>query len=715
MKSQPLGLLRVPWEVIKIALQLSEVPDLLAFIHSCRHLRDLASSDIEIQYMIEAFFAGAHVIAKEELDGDGRPRLSEEISLKDRLDLIRRRENSWDTLRPTSRQSLKLKFDFGNVHGFRNGVLELGRSSPFFYQQNDYPPALSLKYALLSTKGRGLSWKEWKEESGGGRISGTCVALHESDLLVVVTSTDDPAAFDSRSCVHFVQLTTGLPHPQVTAQHLEVVTHFGTPSISSSVLGAHVALLYTFEPTEDFDDLLLVLNWMTGKTILVMHIHGEPSPSQSIEPHSSAIPPALRDDPEKALISFVVLINRSKFFFVARRSGLVAAAESLRMMEMVNDDVDDISKLPDIPYGEWAPNNVRWIHANEHVVQWSMRHHGQRMVVNPRYSEDHPLLLYDFNPYHVKKWTSKQALDESSKWAAPPPFWWNKSPLVLPTSPLVVYRSTTGLPFTDQVPEMPYVCYQSEERFIYQGKAGKKLFEKHMEQYAPSDPMYEFYLDESGNQRRRKRELPPGLSKRDAKILRAVNTRASRLDRGFSLCGLRFGWTFFIGLIPIVGDVTNICLNYFFVVRKAKQAELPSWLVRRMGFNNAVSGAISFIPLVGDVLLAVWKANSRNAALLEEFLRIRGEEFIKIRAEGGDPDKIQKENAKAARKKKGKDSAKSTPANTTAGPSKEIAPGVTKNDAKQVKPGAGRETGETLTGGGRVASPLVEGASANGH
>ncbi|KAJ8496654.1 hypothetical protein ONZ45_g12380 [Pleurotus djamor] len=100
------------------------------------------------------------------------------------------------------------------------------------------------------------------------------------------------------------------------------------------------------------------------------------------------------------------------------------------------------------------------------------------------------------------------------------------------------------------------------------GKAGKKLFEKHMEQYAPSDPMYEFYVDESGNQRRRKRELPPGLSKRDAKILRAVNTRASRLDRGFSLCGLRFGWTFFI-----VGDVTNICLNYFFVVRKAKQAE----------------------------------------------------------------------------------------------------------------------------------------------
>lgn len=27
------------------------------------------------------------------------------------------------------------------------------------------------------------------------------------------------------------------------------------------------------------------------------------------------------------------------------------------------------------------------------------------------------------------------------------------------------------------------------------------------------------------------------------------------------------------GLVPIVGDVTNIGLNYFLVVRKAKQAE----------------------------------------------------------------------------------------------------------------------------------------------
>lgn len=45
--------------------------------------------------------------------------------------------------------------------------------------------------------------------------------------------------------------------------------------------------------------------------------------------------------------------------------------------------------------------------------------------------------------------------------------------------------------------------------------------------------------------------------------------------------------------------------------------------------NNAVSAAAGFIPILGDVVLAAYKANSRNAALLEEFLRIRGEEFLK--------------------------------------------------------------------------------------
>lgn len=49
-----------------------------------------------------------------------------------------------------------------------------------------------------------------------------------------------------------------------------------------------------------------------------------------------------------------------------------------------------------------------------------------------------------------------------------------------------------------------------------------------------------------------------------------------------------------------------------------------------MLINNAVSVTVGLVPFAGDVVLAMYKANSRNAALLEEYLRIRGEEFIKI-------------------------------------------------------------------------------------
>ena len=69
--------------------------------------------------------------------------------------------------------------------------------------------------------------------------------------------------------------------------------------------------------------------------------------------------------------------------------------------------------------------------------------------------------------------------------------------------------------------------------------------------------------------------------------------------------------------------------------------------------NNAVSAGVGLVPIVGDIILAMYKANSRNAALLEEYLRVRGEEFLK-------PEGQRKQNA------------------------------------KDVKPGAGRKQGEVI-------------------
>jgi len=156
----------------------------------------------------------------------------------------------------------------------------------------------------------------------------------------------------------------------------------------------------------------------------------------------------------------------------------------------------------------------------------------------------------------------------------------------------------------------------------------QSLFQKHIAQYEPADPMYENYQDKKGRTRRRRRVVPPGLSARDTKILKSVQRRAHYLDKGMSLCGFRVGWTFWIGLVPGAGDVADAALNYFLVVRKARKAEIPDWLLQRMLINNAISAGIGFIPILGDIALATFKANSRNAALLEEFMRVRGVQFI---------------------------------------------------------------------------------------
>jgi len=152
---------------------------------------------------------------------------------------------------------------------------------------------------------------------------------------------------------------------------------------------------------------------------------------------------------------------------------------------------------------------------------------------------------------------------------------------------------------------------------------GRKLFAGQAKTFEPHDPVYETYVDKRGRTKTRKRKIPEGLSKRDAKILKKIRRRAHYLDKGFSLCGFRFGWTAIIGLIPFVGDFADAILSYTLIIRTARKADLPAALIERMIFNTSVSIGLGLVPIVGDIMLAVWKANSRNANLLEDFLIAR--------------------------------------------------------------------------------------------
>ncbi|KAF4609647.1 hypothetical protein D9613_011940 [Agrocybe pediades] len=87
--------------------------------------------------------------------------------------------------------------------------------------------------------------------------------------------------------------------------------------------------------------------------------------------------------------------------------------------------------------------------------------------------------------------------------------------------------------------------------------------------------------------------------------------------------------------------------------------------------NNAVSAADGFVPFVGDVILGVFKANSRNVVLVEEFLHIRGENFLKM----GGVVEDQPEEGKG----------KKVQAQTQV----VEATGLSRNDVEQVKPEVG--------------------------
>ena len=159
-------------------------------------------------------------------------------------------------------------------------------------------------------------------------------------------------------------------------------------------------------------------------------------------------------------------------------------------------------------------------------------------------------------------------------------------------------------------------------------KVTKRFVSGQAKKYEPEDPLYEFYTASNGKQKRRKRALPPGLTRKQAKLLKKIKKRAHYLDKGFHVCGLRFGWTFFIGIVPGLGDIVNAVLDHTLVVNPVKKEfdDRPDWLIRQMMFNNAVATGIGFVPLAGDVIMAAWKTNSRNARLLEELLRVKGEE-----------------------------------------------------------------------------------------
>ncbi len=92
------------------------------------------------------------------------------------------------------------------------------------------------------------------------------------------------------------------------------------------------------------------------------------------------------------------------------------------------------------------------------------------------------------------------------------------------------------------------------------------------------------------------------------------------MDDRFTIPGtdIRFGLDPIISLIPGAGDWFAGMISSYFILLGAR-ADVPPAVLGRMGFNVLLDITIGAIPLLGDIFDVGWKANTKNAELLEEY------------------------------------------------------------------------------------------------
>ncbi len=115
---------------------------------------------------------------------------------------------------------------------------------------------------------------------------------------------------------------------------------------------------------------------------------------------------------------------------------------------------------------------------------------------------------------------------------------------------------------------------------------------------------------------------PPG--ERTRKMRSPAERRLARmrflsrlLDNAIALPGgYRVGLDPLIGLLPGVGDFLGATLSMWLIYDAARLG-ISKRTLARMGLNVIIDTTAGTVPVVGDLMDAVWKSNQRNMQLVE--------------------------------------------------------------------------------------------------
>lgn len=110
-------------------------------------------------------------------------------------------------------------------------------------------------------------------------------------------------------------------------------------------------------------------------------------------------------------------------------------------------------------------------------------------------------------------------------------------------------------------------------------------------------------------------------SPQDEARLKRVRLLSRLLDEQFRIPGTtqRIGLDGLLGLIPGVGDAAGALLSTY-ILYEAIRLGAPTSVLLRMVTNIGIDTVVGAIPVVGDIFDIVWKANKKNAALLQAYL-----------------------------------------------------------------------------------------------
>ena len=90
------------------------------------------------------------------------------------------------------------------------------------------------------------------------------------------------------------------------------------------------------------------------------------------------------------------------------------------------------------------------------------------------------------------------------------------------------------------------------------------------------------------------------------------------MDQAFRIPGtrFRFGWDALVGLIPGFGDAVMAAFSLL-ILSHSFRIRLPGVIRIRMVLNVLIDLLAGAVPMLGDVFDVVWKASTRNLALIE--------------------------------------------------------------------------------------------------